>query len=173
MEAGFPSLLTSPVEFEDASGRAIRIEPPGDPSTEPLVEMYLDLDGRCRAMGIPPTTESELETWLSGLADGRNLVAKTDDRVVGHAVLLSDEEGSHELAIFVHQEFQNAGIGTELTRALLGDARTDGIDHVWLTVACGNAAAKRLFRTLGFSVADRSRRQLRMERHLRDPGNGG
>lgn len=173
MVTGSPSYLTSPVEFEDTSGRRIRIEALDDPTREPLVQMYLDLDGRCRAMGIPPATESDLRTWLAGLEDGRNLVARAEERVVGHAVLLSDGEGSHELAIFVHQEFQNAGIGTELTRALLGDGRADDIDRVWLTVACSNAAAKRLFRSLGFSVVERSRRQLQMERKLQDRGNGG
>ncbi len=171
MGTGAPGFHTAPVEFEDDGGHEIRIERITEPTHESLLEMYLDFDGRCRAMGIPPTTESDLRNWLSSLEAGRNLVAKAGDRVVGHAVLLADEEGSHELAIFVHQSFQNAGIGTELLRALLGDARADGIDHVWLTVACGNAAAKRLFRSLGFAVTERSRRQLRMERQLGQRGN--
>lgn len=167
MGIGTPGLRTPPVDFDDASGREIRIDRISDPSRESLVRMYLDLDGRCRAMGIPPTSESDLRTWLTDLQDGRNLVARHRDRIVGHAILLPDEESSYELAIFVHHEFQNAGIGTELLRALLGDARAGGIEHVWLTVATGNAAAKRLFRSLGFSVTERSRQQLLMELRLR------
>lgn len=166
MGTGPQKPLTSPVEFEDEAGREIRIESLGDLTCESLVQMYLDLDGRCRAMGIPPASESALRSWLTTIEGGHNLLARTDDRVVGHSVILPDESGSHELAIFVHQEYQNAGIGTELLETLLGDARAMGIGHVWLTVACGNGTAKRLFRSLGFSVTERSHRQLRMEREL-------
>lgn len=168
MEPGPPNLLTPPIAFEDTTGREIRIGECNDPTGESLVQMYLDLEGRCRAMGIPPASESELRSWLTTIDEGRNLVARTNDQIVGHSVLLPDGSGSHELAIFVHQAYQNAGIGTELLKTLLGDARADGIDDVWLTVACGNATAKRLFRSLGFTVTERSRRQLRMERKLSD-----
>lgn len=159
------ALCRSPRTVEDETGRAIHLERRASVADADVTEMYRTLDGRCRAMGIPPVTDPELAAWLESLEPGLHVVAKTDGRVVGHAVLL-DADAGHELAIFVHQDFQNAGVGTELLRTLLGEGRAAGISSVWLSVACGNGPAKRLFRTLGFSVTERSHRQLTMEREL-------
>lgn len=173
MAEGAREFPTSPCTFEDGAGRQIDLDPlagPGGPSIDALVDMYLDLDGRCRAMGIPPVTEPDIRDWLGGLEDGMNLIATTDGRPIGHAALLPGGDRGFELAIFVHQDFQNAGIGTALCRTLLGDARREGITDIWLSVSCGNGPAKRLFRSLGFSVVERSRRQLTMEMELSTSG---
>ncbi len=160
----------SPQSLTDGSGREIRLEgidsSADESAKEALVSMYLEFDGQCRAMGIPPVTEDDIREWVVSLLDGTNLLAWHADRVVGHAVLLPDGSGDHELAIFVHQDYQNAGIGTELLQTLLGDGQRDGAARIWLTVACGNSAAKRLFRSVGFEVVERSRRQLTMEFEL-------
>ena len=169
--ADSPSVFEpSPRSFSDDDGRNIRLENPESIEQrllfEALLTMYLELDGRCRAMGIPPVREDELREWLGELADGQNLVAWHEDRIIGHAVLLSDGREGHELAIFVHQDYQNAGVGTHLCRTLIADARDAGVSRVWLSVACSNGQAKHLFRSVGFEVVDRSRRQLTMDMHL-------
>jgi len=166
MENGVSAVVTAPRRVEDASGRRMDLRELRSGDRDALVEMYLDLDGRCRAMGIPPVTEPDLNSWLDSLEDGHNLVAWHEGRLVGHAVTIPDGDSSHELAVFVHQDYQNARVGTELVRTLLGDATEAGIDSVWLTVACGNASAKRLFRSVGFTVEERSRRQLTMRLDL-------
>lgn len=166
---GIPSvsLSTPPRDFEDLVGRDIRIRrievDPGSREFELLVQMYLDLSGQSRSMGIPPVGDDAIKDWLVDLGDGIHLAAWFDDSIVGHATLLSDGRGSYELAIFVHQDYQQAGIGTELLRTLLGAGEEEGVELVWLTVSTGNAVAKRLFQSAGFSVTNRSRRQLEME----------
>ncbi len=95
---------------------------------------------------------------------------------VGHAVLVpdTDEPGSitdpadyeWELAIFVLQDYQGAGIGTELLAHLLGEASARGIDHVWLTVERWNGAAIRLYEQIGFETVGSESFDLEMSIRL-------
>ena len=167
MGTGTVSLPTPPLEFEDATGRRLDIRrlevKRGTARFDRLVEMYLDLAGRCRAMGIPPVGEAKIRDWLADLDDGIHLVVESGDETVGHATLLPDGTGSHELAIFVHQDYQQAGVGTQLLQTLLGTGREEGVERVWLTVSTGNAPGLRLFQSAGFSVTERASRQLDME----------
>jgi len=59
---------------------------------------------------------------------------------------------AHELAIFVLQTYQRAGIGRELLETLLGYGATQGVERVWLTVERWNSAAMGLYRDVGFDT---------------------
>ena len=118
---------------------------------EAVVEMYTDFDPADRAQGIPPATESRVRDWFEGLLAGLNVVAWHDDRAVGHATLVPDGE-AHELAIFVHQDYQRAGIGSKLIRGLLGYGRAEGVEKVWLSVERWNHAAVSLYESVGFET---------------------
>jgi diamine N-acetyltransferase len=61
---------------------------------------------------------------------------------------------SGEFVIFVHQDYRNLGIGTELTRLTLKKAKDLGFNTVWLTVAITNVIAMRLYRRVGFEYCD-------------------
>jgi GNAT superfamily N-acetyltransferase len=63
-----------------------------------------------------------------------NAVAWHDETAVGHAMLIPDEEGESELAVFVRLRHQNAGIGRRLVEGLLAPGYREGVRHVWLTV---------------------------------------
>jgi ribosomal protein S18 acetylase RimI-like enzyme len=158
-----------PLSFTDREGREIEIRPyagevengdgeaSGDGEAaereefEAVVEMYADFDPADRAQGIPPATESRVRDWFEGLLEGLNVVAWHDDRAVGHATLVPDEE-TYELAIFVHQDYQRAGIGSKLIRALLGYGRAEGVEKVWLSVERWNHAAVNLYEAVGFET---------------------
>jgi ribosomal protein S18 acetylase RimI-like enzyme len=56
--------------------------------------------------------------------------------------------------IFVHQDFRNLGVGTELTRMTVEKARQMGLKSLWLTVAMNNFIAIKLYRSLGFEYSD-------------------
>ncbi|MEF8938063.1 MAG: GNAT family N-acetyltransferase, partial [Halovenus sp.] len=88
-----------------------------------------------------------------------------DGRPVGHTVMFPHDDTS-ELAIFVHPDYQSAGIGTKLIRAVLGYSQREGINHVWLTVARDNRIAIKLYRSAGFEIRDEDRGELEMERDL-------
>lgn len=144
-----------PFEYEDDEGRTVSIEV-FDGDREALVAMYEDFDPADRAQGIPPVDEERIRNWLDHLLceDCYNVVAVHDGRIVGHATLVGDDEGTYELAIFIQQEFQGVGIGTQLLEALLGYGGEQGIDRVWLTVERWNRPAINLYKKVGFETAD-------------------
>jgi GNAT superfamily N-acetyltransferase len=147
--SGFPQPTR---EVTDSEGRTILLCCPNE--SERLVEMYLAFDPADRAQGIPPVEESTIREWLDRITgpDTLNLVARHGDRTVGHVVFVGDTE--YELAIFVLQAYQNAGIGTALLRTALGAAAATGIERVWLSVERWNNAAIALYRRVGFEAAD-------------------
>ncbi|AGB15208.1 acetyltransferase [Halovivax ruber XH-70] len=97
---------------------------------------------------------------------------------VGHAVLVPDTDESGalddpgryewELAIFVLQEYQGAGVGTALLEHLLGEATAVGIEHVWLTVERWNSPAISLYESTGFESVGTERFDIEMSIQL-DP----
>lgn len=156
----FPS---PPVEFQDREDRQIVIRSYRPDDFEDLVSMYVTFDPSDRAQGIPPATETEIERWLDRiLGDGVDVIAEHDDRVVGHATLVPDGNGGAELAIFVHQDYQNAGIGTDLIRCLLGRGSEAGFDRIWLTVERWNHPAIRLYESVGFASTNIESFELEM-----------
>ena len=162
-----------PVTFEDGEGRQIEVRgyPPTHEVPEPLVEMYDEYDPADRAQGIPPSGEHHIRRWLETIfEDGYNAVTWHEDRAVGHATLVPDEGGktnghqgveepkdgepAYELAIFVLQAYQRAGIGTHLLEGLLGYGASQGVETVWLTVERWNRPAVALYERVGFEVVD-------------------
>ena len=148
-----------PVTFEDREGRQVDISAlardPDEASIEPVVEMYDTFDPSDRAQGVPPVGEDRVRDWLETLLsnDSYNVVARVGDEVVGHATLVPDGDDAYELAIFVHQDYQGAGIGTRLIEALLGHGQAHGVTHVWLTVERWNQPAVNLYKKVGFETA--------------------
>ncbi|MFB6270638.1 MAG: N-acetyltransferase family protein, partial [Halobacterium sp.] len=109
-----------PREFTDADGLDVEVRAwrenhdPDSEAFEALVEMYVEFDPADRAQGVPPVGEQRIREWLENLLeqDGFDVLAWHGDEVAGHATLVPDDESTYELAIFVHQDYQGAGIGT-------------------------------------------------------------
>lgn len=169
-----------PLAFEDGEGRTVEIRAfgGGDGATgtddgtaddvEALVAMYERFDPGDRAQGIPPAGEERIRRWLDTILDGSvDAVARHDGDVVGHATLVPDEEETgYELAIFVASDYQGAGIGTELLRALLGLGSARGVERVWLSVERWNTPAVSLYESVGFEVANAESFELEMSLRL-------
>jgi GNAT superfamily N-acetyltransferase len=159
-----------PLSFEDGEGREIEIRPydGSDEEREALVEMYDDFDPADRAQGIPPGKRERIETWLSNILDEEclNVVAWDGDTAAGHATLVPDGD-AYELAIFVLQAYQRAGIGRRLMYALLGHGREEGVEKVWLTVERWNRPAVGLYQETGFETTDAESFELEMTIRLR------
>jgi Acetyltransferase (GNAT) family. len=155
-----------PVSFVDGAGREITVRPYDPEDFEGLVRMYETFDPAQRAQGTPPLGTDGIREWLTGLLDGVNVVAIHGDRPVGHVSFVPDDTGRHELAIFVHQEFQRAGIGTNLMAAGLGHARRSGVSYVWLSVESWKRDIQRFYARAGFSVVNPMGAAHRMSRTL-------
>lgn len=165
-----------PREFVDGEGRSIRILGVGEDidrerATTMLVEMYRTFDPADRAQGIPPTGESAIRDWIERVMDEDcwNVVAvgEEGDTAVGHVTLVPDGE-AHELAIFVLQSHQGAGIGTELLRTALGYGARRNVDRVWLTVERWNTPAVALYKKMGFETDEGGSFELEMYLRLGD-----
>ncbi|MFB6133994.1 MAG: N-acetyltransferase family protein [Halanaeroarchaeum sp.] len=169
-ETDVSSFPTPPRGFEDGEGRDVEIRQFHEEDVEPLVEMYEDFDPADRAQGIPPVGEERIRDWLDHLlgSGSYNVVAWEDETVVGHATLVEDDEGAYELAIFVHQTYQGAGIGTTLLKTLLGHGNQQGVEKVWLTVERWNRPAVSLYEKVGFETTEAESFELEMA--IRLPG---
>ena len=157
----FPS---PPTTVEDRDGRSIEVRAPEEfvrDVLDDVVEMYTEFDPTDRAQGIPPTGEDRIRNWLETIGDDSvTVVASHDGDVIGHAMLVPDSDDPDEiaaksgieweLAIFVLQAYQQAGIGTVLLENLLGHASDLGIRRVWLTVERWNNPAIALYERVGF-----------------------
>jgi len=157
---------TPPTTFVDGDGREIRVRPYREADFEGLVEMYDCFDPSQRAQGTPPIQTTEIRDWLDDILDGVNVVALHDGEPVGHISFVPDGTGRHELAIFVHQTFQGAGIGTELMAAGLGYAKQQGVGYVWLSVESWKRDIQRFYSRAGFSVINPMGTAHRMSRRL-------
>ncbi len=155
-----------PLEFTDAHGRDIEISIHSD-EYEALHGMYAAFDPADRAQGIPPASEEKIHDWLETILDsGYDVVATHGEHCVGHATLVPDGNDAYELAIFVLDTHQQAGIGSQLMEALLGYAQREGAEHVWLTVERWNGAAIQLYRKFGFETCDTENFEMEMSLRL-------
>jgi GNAT superfamily N-acetyltransferase len=172
---GFPS---PPLTFDDREGRTIDVrhyDHDHDRDRAALTAMYEAFDPADRAQGIPPTTTERIVDWLDAITGPErvNVVAWHGDDAVGHATLVPDDEnGVAELAIFVLQSHQSAGIGTRLIEALLGAGRTAGFERVWLTVERWNEPAITLYEKMGFRATDTESFEHEMELDLQTDNTG-
>ncbi|MFC6823858.1 GNAT family N-acetyltransferase [Halopelagius fulvigenes] len=160
-----------PRSFEDREGREIELRAydGSEAEFEALVSMYLEFDPADRAQGIPPGQESRVRDWLENILDEEclNVVAWDGETAAGHATLVPDGD-AYELAIFVLQGYQEAGIGTKLMRVLLGHGYESGVEKVWLTVERWNRAAVSLYKKIGFETTDSESFELEMALRLNE-----
>ncbi|MFB6129056.1 MAG: N-acetyltransferase family protein [Halorhabdus sp.] len=164
---------TPPHRFVDAKDREIVVRVAED-DLDALVGMYEAFDSEDRAQGIPPVGEESIRRWLDRVfeSDCLNTIAWHDDDPVGHAMLVPDDEGAHELAIFVLGSYQSAGIGTELLQTLLGYGGREGIERVWLTVERWNEPAIGLYQKVGFEIRNSESFELEMAIRIADGDDG-
>lgn len=117
--------------------------------------MYDEFEPKGRAMGLPPVQEETRHEWMMGIVEGwLNIVAVLENRIVGHAALDKPVgRNTREFMIFVHQDYQNKGIGQALTFFMLDEARVMRVKKVWIVVENLNRIAITVFKKAGFSFA--------------------
>lgn len=106
-------------------------------------------------MGLPPVQEENRHEWMMGIVqEWFNIVAILENRIVGHAALDKPVGGNvREFMIFVHQDYQNKGIGQALTSSMLDTAKVMDCERVWVVVENLNRIAITVFKKTGFSFA--------------------
>lgn len=159
-------LLTPPHGFVDAEDRPIQLSGFDGDGLDSLVAMYAAFDPSQRAQGVPPLGDAAIREWLEKVLTDLSVLARHEGQVIGHVMLVAEGDSPPELAIFVHPDYQRAGIGSKLLRAGLGHARDQGMDRVWLSVEKRKQGLHRFYRRLGFRVTDPRGSTYRMARRL-------
>lgn len=83
-----------------------------------------------------------------------------------YVAFVPDGVGRHELAVFVHREYQRAGIGTRLLRTGLGHAADSSVTNVRLTVESWKGGVQKLYGDVGLTVDNPLGPTRRMSRRL-------
>src|SRR5262245_38040216 len=116
-----------------------------------LIAMYGDFEPKRGAQGLPPDGDYKIAAWVDRvLSRGRHVIVQVDDSVRGHIMLMPMEDGSVELANFLHQSIRGRGIGTAMNALAIRLAGEAGYKRVWLSVEPGNRAAVRSYEKVGF-----------------------
>lgn len=141
--------------FVDREGVAWTVRPATSEDREALVAMYDDFAPSQSAQGLPPRKRCRIEGWIDDvLAAGCNFVAAGEDGIVGHALYTPTEDAVPEFAVFVHQDYQDRGIGTEVSKHVVATAAAANREGLTLIVDPDNRTARRLYDTLGFEITE-------------------
>jgi len=140
----------------DKAGGSYEIGPSDATDFSLLLDMYCAFSPQPASQGLPPLNPEACHNWVKMLFKiGRNYLTWKNGMIVGHAALVPDPNGkSAEFIIFVDQNHRNLGIGTELMRVVLEEAKKLGFMSVWLTVETSNFIAIKLYRNFGFQFRD-------------------
>jgi len=156
--------------FFDKKGRPMMVREFNSNNYSPLIKMYNSLEVDDQTMGVPPQKTKALEQWLDYiLSEGWNLIANHDDRIVGHGAVTPQSEDEPEFVIFVHREYRDRGIGTELVKQVL--AYTESMDYrnIVLDVAKTNQRAISVYESLGFDIVSETPMYKQMQMPLQKP----
>jgi ribosomal protein S18 acetylase RimI-like enzyme len=118
-----------------------------------------DIDAATWTAGVSPAPRPSADAAFFGerIAPADVLVAETGGVLAGYAALgsLPLASCSHVLVIrglAVHPARQRCGVGRQLVQACIEQARSAGARKLSLRVLGGNAAARRLYESCGFTV---------------------
>jgi RimJ/RimL family protein N-acetyltransferase len=141
-----------PRPFRTKAGKDITIRLFSEEAFEGLVSFYNQFEPKEVFQGLPPRLASRRIQWMKTLVEGSLAVLAMDrERVIGHTAAIPIPSSLvAELLVFVHQDFRNQGIGTELIRLVTDAAADMGFKTLWLTVSTANAIAIHVYRKCGF-----------------------
>lgn len=155
--------------FTDTAGAHWRFRTADMDDIDQLTALYDAFGAADRAQGIPPAVDHKRRSWVEMLlTDGHNIVAEGADQIVGHVVYTPAAADRPELAVFVHPEYHNRGIGTELCKQLVAAAAATDKTALELHVERRNAAAVAVYHRLGFEAVTEGH-ELEMVLPLENP----
>jgi diamine N-acetyltransferase len=138
--------------FIDKKGESILIKVLDDSLHQKLIEMYLAYQPKDSFEGLPPIKDATCVEWVKGMIrSGINLVAlSSEGNIIGHTAIFPIDQQKCEILMALLPQFQNIGIGTELTLSCTQCAREIGFKQVWLSVESRNVRAKHVYKKCGF-----------------------
>lgn len=156
----YPKEYENTITLSDGTKVFGRPELPTD--TEMLWEMFSTLSQESLRFLVIPFTRERIEIWTSNLNYDKALPIlavvqqANKTRIVASASLVFFEASAFrhkaEFGITVHDDFQNRGIGTALTKHMLNIASKMRLRKVFLKVMTENTRAIHVYEKCGFKV---------------------
>lgn len=171
-----------PKEFEKSimlvDGTRVFLRPELSTDTEMLWQMFSTLSHDSLRYLVLPFPRERVEKWTSSINYDKALpilaVVKEPDetRVVASASLVFNEADAvrhkADFGITVHDDFQNKGLGTALTKYVIEIARKKKLKKVSLTVITENKRAIHVYEKCGFKIEAKLKRENLIDGKLYD-----
>ena len=141
-----------PMTLKD--GRSVRLATYRPEDKEALVSMYASMSPEAIKWGLPPYDRPRIERWTTDLTNNITLLARLGERIVGHLQLFripfERRKGVGEVFIYIHQDFQNIGLGTMMMKKAIELGKERGFHRLGLTVVADNHWAIKVYEKVGF-----------------------
>jgi RimJ/RimL family protein N-acetyltransferase len=146
------SISDQPLTLRD--GREVRLATYRPEDKEALVSMYASMSPEAVKWGLPPYDRARIERWTTDLTNNITLLARLEQRIVGHLQLFripfERRKGVGEVFIYLHQDIQNIGLGTMMMKKAIEIAKARGFHRLGLTVVADNKRAIKVYEKVGF-----------------------
>ena len=123
---------------------------------ERLFGMFSSMSEKALEWSMAPYVTEDIERWISSLSTRIAIVAEYQGKIIGWASVYklprARRLGVGDLAIYLHQNFHNVGLGTAMTERLLQLAKDEKMHRIELTVVAENKIALCLYRKFGFQI---------------------
>jgi RimJ/RimL family protein N-acetyltransferase len=143
-------------ELKLRDGRQVTVRFLNASDRDGLFQMFSSMSAEALAWSMAPYTMEVVDRWVGNIPHLIPLVAEYDKKIVGYAVIYKyphqRRKGIGDLAIYLHQDFQKAGLGTAMTEKLLELAKEEKMHKIELTVVADNEIARNLYRKFGFKT---------------------
>jgi RimJ/RimL family protein N-acetyltransferase len=140
---------------------SVRLYVPDD--FESVVSMFASFSDEAFRYDSPDILkdDAKLKEWTSQPNRDVVFVALDGDRMVGFAEIFAATgfrlKGIGTYVIYIHQDYQNQGLGRQVTELVLEEARKRGFHRLTLGVVAEHKAAIRVYERAGFQHEGRMR----------------
>jgi L-phenylalanine/L-methionine N-acetyltransferase len=149
--------------------RRVKLRPYDPSDKEGLVSMYAALSQESLQWSMPPYNRQRVERWTTNAENSIILIALDRGKIVGHLQISMGTSPRvreiGELFIYLHQEYQNVGLGTAQMREGIRIAKERHLHRVELSVVADNHRAIKLYEKVGFE-----REGLKRENYVGEDG---
>jgi RimJ/RimL family protein N-acetyltransferase len=110
---------------------------------------------------MAPYTKDRIEGWMKDFPNLISLVSEYQGKIVGTAVIHKfpheRRKGIGDLAVYLHDDFQNVGLGMAMMKRILKLAKKEKMHRIELSVIAENKIALHLYEKCGFQIEGTSK----------------
>jgi len=121
-----------------------------------LFQMFSSMSDKALEWSGAPYTTEVIQRWVNNIQNLIPLIAVDGTKIIGYAAIYKLQhprrKGVGDLHIYLHQDFQNVGLGSALMEKLLQLARKEKMHKIELSVIADNKTAIHLYKKFGFKI---------------------